>query len=358
MKYKETTKDGKITVKNVKISSCLDKNVDGSVYTKDAFENAVEDLKKYAGEKILGEVSHESKEQIFCKYNEVTSPMNYMGGKKKLLKILLSNFPDTENFVDLFCGGATVGINSKSENVWFNDSIKPLITMYKYMCKNPIEEILFYIDTTIQSWGLSRTNEEAYYAFRENYNTTPVEDRHPLDLFILMAYSFNNQIRFNEKKMKFNIPFGKNRSSFNSKMRENLIGFVEMLHCKNCHFTAVDYKDFDFSSLPSKNTFVYADPPYLVSTATYNSGWNENNEHELLKYFDNLDKLGYKFALSNVLENKGKKNTILEDWINKNNYNVLHIDKSYVHCYYQHTGKENNTDEVLITNYETPNFEV
>ena len=60
MKYKETTKDGEITVKNVKISSCLDKNVDGSVYTKDALENAVEDFKKYVDKKILGELSHES----------------------------------------------------------------------------------------------------------------------------------------------------------------------------------------------------------------------------------------------------------------------------------------------------------
>lgn len=327
-----------------------DKN--GCFYTQEVLENAVEDFKKTIDKGILGEITHENENKPFYKYSEITSPMNYMGGKKKLLKILLPNFPLMKNFVDLFCGGATVGINSNSNNVWFNDSIKPLIEMYKYMSKTPISEILLYIDTTIQYWELTQENEEAYYNFRQKYNDTPIEKRNPLDLFVLMAYSFNNQIRFNEKKMNFNIPFGKNRSSFNNKMRENLIGFVEMLQYKNCHFTALDYKDFDFSSLAPKNTFVYADPPYLVSTATYNSGWNENNERELLEYLENLDKLGYKFALSNVLENKGQKNTILENWINKNNYNVIHIEKSYANSYYQRKEKESKTDEVLITNYD------
>ena len=331
-----------------------DKN--GRLYTQEALENAVEEFKKTVDNGILGELTNKGGYLKYCKCGEITSPMNYMGGKKKLLKILLPCFPLTENFVDLFCGGATVGINSNSTNVWFNDSIKPLIEMYKYMCETPISEILQYIDTTIQHWELTQENEDAYYNFRQKYNDTPVEERHPLDLFVLMAYSFNNQIRFNEKKMNFNIPFGKNRSSFNNKMRENLIGFVEALKYKNCHFTAGDYKDFDFSSLPPKDTFVYADPPYLVSTATYNSGWSEKDEYELLEYLDNLDKLGYKFALSNVLENKGSKNTILENWISKNNYNVIHIEKSYANSYYQRKEKESKTDEVLITNHETPVF--
>ncbi|MCR4559278.1 MAG: DNA adenine methylase, partial [Bacteroidales bacterium] len=42
----------------------------------------------------------------------VQSPLNYIGGKYKLLPQILPYFPQKINtFVDLFCGGCNVGIN-------------------------------------------------------------------------------------------------------------------------------------------------------------------------------------------------------------------------------------------------------
>lgn len=40
--------------------------------------------------------------------------------------------------------------------------------------------------------------------------------------------------------------------------------------------------------------------PYLISTATYNEngGWSKNDEQDLLKQLDKLDRQGIKFALS------------------------------------------------------------
>ena len=121
----------------------------------------------------------------------------------------------------------------------------------------------------------------------------------------------------------------------------------------------MDFNDIELSQqfIWPEDTFVYVDPPYLISQATYNNVWDEKKEKQLLAYLHELDKQGYRFALSNVLENKGQKNTILEDWINKNNYNVLHIEKSYANSYYHRKEKESKTDEVLITNYDTQNFD-
>lgn len=285
--------------------------------------------------------------------NFVVSPMNYMGGKKKLIKKLTDNFPKgIKIFIDLFCGGATVGINADAEWVLFNDNLVPLIKMYTYMKQMPADKCLEYIDSEIEKWGLVQgpEGEANYYRFRdEHYNSIPMEKRHPLDLFILMAFSFNNQIRFAvNKDWKFNIPFGKNRSSFNSKMRENLIGFVNALHDKNCMFLA-----FDFMKVPiDKDVFVYADPPYLVSQATYNDGWDEESERKLLGRLRELDGMGGRFALSNVLENKGEVNKILKEWVEENGYNVVHLNKSYSNSYYSRKKKETATDEVLITNYK------
>lgn len=286
----------------------------------------------------------------------VVSPMNYMGGKKKLIQTLIENFPkDVKVFIDLFCGGATVGINAEAGYILFNDNIVPLIEMYKYMKQHKAETCLEYIDKTIAEWGLVQGEEgkNNYYSFRdEYYNATPVDKRHPLDLFILMAYSFNNQIRFAvNKNWKFNIPFGANRSSFNDKMRENLIGFINALHKKDCFFMSSDFADVPFD----KDAFVYADPPYLISQATYNDGWDEEKERKLLGRLKELNDMGGRFALSNVLENKGEENTILKEWAETNGFNIIHLDKSYANSYYHRKDRESKTDEVLITNYVLEN---
>lgn len=50
------------------------------------------------------------------------SPLNYTGGKYKLLPQILPLFPkDINLFVDLFCGGCNVGLNVKSNRVIYND---------------------------------------------------------------------------------------------------------------------------------------------------------------------------------------------------------------------------------------------
>lgn len=42
----------------------------------------------------------------------IKSPLNYTGGKYKLLPQILSFFPEkVPLFIDLFCGGGNVGIN-------------------------------------------------------------------------------------------------------------------------------------------------------------------------------------------------------------------------------------------------------
>ena len=45
----------------------------------------------------------------------------------------------------------------------------------------------------------------------------------------MICYFFNNQIRYN-KNNEFNIPFGKNRSSFNPSLRKKFKSFVDKLN--------------------------------------------------------------------------------------------------------------------------------
>lgn len=283
----------------------------------------------------------------------IASPMNYIGGKYKILPQILPLFPNNiGTFVDLFCGGCNVGINVNAKKIIFNDNLSFLIELYKQFNTKSKTEILSHIENRIKQFNLSLENKDGYLKLRELYN----KEKNPLDLFVLAAFSFNHQIRFNNSH-EFNNPFGKDRSCFNEHMKKNLVDFLDALELKNTDFNSKNFDEFDFSSL-SENDFVYSDPPYLITTGTYNdgrrgfTGWNETEERKLLQILDDLNSRKISFALSNVLEHKGKENLILKNWIEKNKYCVSYISKNYANSNY-HTLDRNrkSTVEVLITNY-------
>lgn len=284
----------------------------------------------------------------------IKSPLNYIGGKYKILNQILPYIPnDIENFVDLFAGGCNVGINVNASKIYFNDNLTYLIEMYRAFQKNDIEKTLKHIENRINEFELSLTNENGYKKLRELYN----QQKNPLDLFVLIAYTFNHQIRFNNSH-EFNNPFGKERSSYNKNMKENLKSFILKLKEKNIEFTDNSFENFDFSFI-SKKDLVYCDPPYLITTGSYNDGrrgfkgWTKKEENCLLKLLDNLQDLGIKFALSNVLEHKGKTNEILKNWLASNpNYKINYLNFNYSNSNYHTKIRDKNASvEVLITNY-------
>lgn len=283
----------------------------------------------------------------------ISSPMNYIGGKYKLLPQLFPLFPsNVDTFVDLFCGGANVGINASANTIIFNDNLTFLIDLYRAFLDTPLDSAVSYIEGQIKKYGLSLTNQEGYLQLRDEYNTR----RNPLDLFVLVAFSFNHQIRFNSNH-QFNCPFGKDRSCYNSRMKGNLIKFISALQAKNVCFSSLNFDDYDFSGLKAGD-FVYADPPYLITTGTYNdgkrgfTGWNDSTETSLLAILSSLDRRSIKFGLSNVIYHKRKTNTILQSWIEANGFHVNYLNKDYSNCNYHTLDRNKDASvEVLVTNY-------
>ncbi|MCL2248862.1 MAG: Dam family site-specific DNA-(adenine-N6)-methyltransferase [Oscillospiraceae bacterium] len=281
----------------------------------------------------------------------IKSPLNYTGGKYKLLPDIFPAFIEKpRRFVDLFAGGFNVGVNADADEIYCNDHITYIIELYKFFCDTPFNEIKDRIYQRITEFSLSDTNEDGYKSFRSTYNRQPS----PLDLFILTCYAFNHQIRFNSKH-EFNTPFGRARSSFNDNIERNLAMFCRALQEKNVVFENKDFTAFDFTNFDDRD-FVYCDPPYLISTGSYNDGkrgfkdWTEKEERELLCLLDRIHESGVKFALSNVFYHKGCSNEILIEWSGK--YRVIFLDKSYSNCSYQFKDRDTETAEVLITNYD------
>lgn len=281
----------------------------------------------------------------------IKSPLNYTGGKFKILEPVFQAFPkNIGTFVDVFAGGFNVGINAEAKRIICNDQITYLIELFKLFQKTEIDELLSNIKGLIQKYGLTQQNTEGYYALRSDYNQT----KDLTQLFVLTCYAFNHQIRFNNSH-EFNSPFGRNRSSFNGNIEKNLTQFCEALHKKNIEFSNLDFTELDYSGL-GKEDLVYCDPPYLISTGNYNDGnrgfkdWKEKEERQLLDLLDDLNAKGIRFALSNVLYHKGLSNDLLIEWSKK--YHIHYIDKTYSNCNYQFKERNAVTVEVLITNYK------
>ena len=284
----------------------------------------------------------------------IKSPLNYTGGKYSILKQIFPLFPkNIENFVDIFAGGANVGINAVAKKIILNDNLTYLMDLYSYLRANDLEDTIRQIEKNIKKYNLSLQNRDGYNELREHYN----REREPIELLILTFYSFNHQIRFNNSH-GYNVPFGKERSQYNESIKSNLIRFINALQQKNIVISKQNFDIFDYSKLDA-NDFIYCDPPYLITTGTYNdgkrgfTGWNETLERKLLDILDALNKKGVRFALSNVTHHKGAANIILLEWAKKGRYNIHNVNKDYTNSSYNAKYRNGEgTSEVLITNYD------
>ena len=296
----------------------------------------------------------------------IKSPLNYTGGKAKLLPQILPLFPSNiDCFVDMFCGGCNVGINVKAQSHIYNDKNALVVSLFECMKSNKdtfvneVHDVIcrYYLSESSQNGyafyscdsaaGLGSYNKEPFQKLKADFNSCDVKDLTYYAMFyVLIVFSFNNQIRFNSAG-EFNLPVGKR--DFNEKMQCKLQEFIQAISMQNSTFLSKDFADLEIPN----NAFVYCDPPYLITTASYNEngGWTEAEEKRLLDTLDGLSARGIKFALSNVLEHNGRKNQILIDWIQCTGARVTHLNFNYNNSNYQSKSKGNKTDEILITNY-------
>lgn len=297
------------------------------------------------------------------------SPLNYIGGKARILDQLLPEFTENiDTFVDLFCGGCNVGINTQARKYIYNDSNRELIGLLKTFLRLNTKTILKRMDEIVDHYGFSKTSEHnfAYYGgnamkgvsrynkepflrLRHDFNVSPRNNQHYLLLYALIVFGFNNQMRFNDRG-EYNLPVGKR--DFNDVIREKLRVFVDKLKAQQPSVLNQDFRRFDITGL-TPASLVYLDPPYLITTATYNEsgGWTEQDERDLLAFMDRLNERGLRFLLSNVLEHKGKRNDLLIDWIERRHYQVKGVNMDYGNSNYQVGGKATQTVEVLVKNY-------
>jgi len=270
------------------------------------------------------------------------SPLNYSGSKNEILPALIKELPKhLEVFVDTMGGAFNVGANIVAiEKVVYNEYNPFVFNIVKMLIEKDKKAIVGDTKKLIKEYKLHKKNQNAYLRLRDYYNNGNSDSS---VLFTLQIYSFQNIIRFNSN-LKMNTPVGNNE--YNAGTEGRIFAFqpktekVELLNGK--------YQTLDIEKYPT-NTVFYFDPPYFLTTAEYNDGkrgfegWDADKETELLQFLNKIDNSGRKFMLSNVLQHKGKKHHMLEEWIKHHDYRVVVVGE---------TGIKYPRTEILVMNYD------
>ena len=271
------------------------------------------------------------------------SPLNYTGSKYSIFEEIQKVLPKhISTFVDAMGGAFNVGVNVFSEQVIYNEYLPHTYSIIQLLLNSEKDLIIKKVESIIKEFNLKKGDKDSYIALRTNYNET----KDIYKLFVLHMYCFQNQMRFNSK-MEFNCPVG--NCSYNESLIERIKAFTTktpVYTLSNQSYETLDICNFD------KNTVFYFDPPYFITSATYNDGrrgfvgWNADEETKLLDYLTLLNEKGFKFILSNVIYHNDSTNHLLAEWIKTHNFYVKNIDN---------VGSKNSRDEVIITNYDWRN---
>ena len=281
----------------------------------------------------------------------------YMGNKSKLLKTIIPLMPKElrhMNFVDLFAGTASVGINVDAKRVLINDVSKFLIDIYKGLSCTPPEQGWKRICQIVDKYHLDQDSPEYFNQCRIEYN---IKQAYTMPDYwywglALVYHSFNRStVAFNNLG-DLNSSYGYEKCDMAIAQRK-FFPFAKKMYEGNYEFSNKDFRKAIPTDVEPEETFIYLDPPYWITTAGYNKIWHEEQERALYDYLDEWHKKGFKWMLSNVTHNKKEKNHILLEWIekHKDEYQVYYLDRNYTACSYNRK-KEGQTVEVLITNYK------
>lgn len=293
------------------------------------------------------------------------SPFFYVGDKFKLVPQLEENFPEKiHRFIEPFCGGGSVFLNTSASHYLLNDIDPYMIKLHQFLISSGKDPEAFWkkLKSVIVQYNLTATfmgrdvppeyrkeyvktyfakyNKEAYMQMRKDFNQ---DKDNPMLLYLLLIYGFNRMLRFNNQG-NFNLPVG--NVDFNKNVENALCSYFAYVAGKDVQLFNLDFQEFLEQVNPTSDDFVYLDPPYLITFSEYNKLWNEDCEKRLIACLDELNAKKVRFAVSNVIQHKERFNETFSQWAQK--YNVVRIQSNYISY---HDNSEKNSYEVLVKNY-------
>lgn len=273
----------------------------------------------------------------------VTPILKWVGGKRQLLETIMPLIPEHTTYYEPFVGGGAVLFHTQPGRAVINDSNAELINIYEVIKAQP-EELIACLERHKE-----KNSQEYFYEVRsldrdrEKYETMlPVEQA--ARIIYLNKTCYNGLFRVN-RAGEFNSPWGRYKNP-NITNEAAIRAMSRYLNRAKVTVLCGDYRE----ALKGirKGSFVYLDPPYMpLSTSSSFTGYTAagfgaEQQKELKKQCDLLNKKGIRFLLSNsccdFIEDL-YKDYIVERVAAKRTINAK-------------ADKRGAIDEVLVRNYE------
>jgi DNA adenine methylase Dam len=270
-------------------------------------------------------------------------PFQYTGNKFRIVDKILSMIPKgTNTLFELFGGSGVLGLNairtSTVSKVHYNE--------LNWHVHNLFHQIMTddnFAPSALKVMSAYPETKEHFYMLRSKYNQCTDNFEKACLLYNIISRSFSNDIRFNGKG-EVNIPYG-------DRCYTNFDNLAEVVALDRTKISTSNGSYIDVIMNARPGDLVFVDPPYINTTATYNSGWTAEHENELYAQLDKLTSNGVNWMLTNTLLNRGNENKILGDWLNRTS-GLYQVDSGTQYGNSSFRKSAAQSLELIVTNYE------
>lgn len=203
----------------------------------------------------------------------------------------------------------------------------------------PDSDILDNIETALKS--------AFYMHFRHIYNNTKkykINNAFKSAIFLFIRnFAYSGMFRYNAKG-EFNVPYG--GIAYNRKNFQKKVDYLKTKELKSLlDNTTIENEDFEMffeKHKPSKNDFVFLDPPYDSEFSTYaKNEFTRKDQERLANYLINKCKAKWMMIIKNT--------DFIFGLYNDKGLNIQSFDKTYLVSFMNRNDK--NVEHLLITNY-------
>jgi DNA adenine methylase len=262
--------------------------------------------------------------------------------KKKLLAFIFNNAGQFNGMVSENFNFDTSNFLTELETNLFR-KIKRMKDIESKKEKLPDEDILSNMETALKS--------AFYMHFRYIYNHI---DEYIIDnsiksaiFFFIRNFAYGGMFRYNSFG-KFNAPYG--GMQYNKKNLQKKVDYLKsagLLHIlKTTVKENLDFEDFLIKYKPSKNDFIFLDPPYDSEFSTYTKNeFGKTDQKRLAEYLIRKCKSQWMLIIKNT--------EFIQNLYFDKGLSIKSFDKTYLVSFMNRNNK--NTQHLLITNYEMKN---
>ena len=223
--------------------------------------------------------------------------IKWPGGKRKSADFICGKITPLlgeKIYIEPFFGGGAIFLQLEPKYAVLGDACVPLWILYNNIIENPAA-VADALDALIIENGFQK---ETYYKVRDAFDCQLDSPLTAAQMIYLNKTCFNGLFRQN-KKGKFNVPWGKRVKPPKFPSRAEIFALAELLN--NKEFICGDFSEFKKFGIEPRNTVQYYDPPYVDTFSQYtDDGFNDGDQIRLANLLREEYEAGAQIFASNM----------------------------------------------------------